>query len=262
MTAQLALVTGASSGIGRELAKLLARDGYDLVLAADDDGIHDTAAELSSKGVDVRAVRVDLRQPDEVEQLYRDATEDGRHLDVVALNAGTGDSGPFVDTDLSRDMNVIDLNVRSTVQLAKLALRGMATRGAGKMLLTSSVVAMMPGSHQTMYNASKSFIQSFAEALHDEFRNTGVTVTALMPGPTDTNFFRRVGMLDTVLGRFIPKDDPARVAEQGYRALMAGKQKVVAASLSSKAMGAAGMVLPDSWKAAANRLIVSPLGGH
>lgn len=258
----VALVTGASSGIGFELAKLFARDGYDLVVAADDDGIFTSADELAATGVQVKPIQVDLRNPDEVERLYRASTEGGRQLDAVALNAGTGRAGPFVEDEMESDLNVVDLNVRSTVHLSKLVLRAMVARGSGKVLYTSSVVATMPGSRQSMYNASKSFIQSFAEALHDEFRNTGVTVTSLMPGPTDTNFFRRVGMLDTVLGRFVPKDDPARVAAQGYQALMAGRQKVVAASLSSKAMGIASAFLPDSLKAAANRLIVSPLGRH
>jgi short-subunit dehydrogenase len=134
----------------------------------------------------------------------------------------------------------------------------MAAQGAGKVLYTSSVVSQMPGSHQTMYAASKSFVQSFAEALHDEMRGTGVTVTSLMPGPTDTNFFARVGMADTVVGR-MPKDDPGKVAKQGYDAMMRGDQKVVAASILSKGMGLANRFLPDSAKAVAHRLISQPL---
>lgn len=120
----------------------------------------------------------------------------------------------------------------------------------------------MPGSYQTMYNASKSFIQSFAEGLHDEFRDTGVSVTALMPGPTDTEFFRRASMIDTPLGRLPFKDDPAKTARQGYDAMLRGDQKVVASSLASKLMGAVAHVLPDSVKAAANRLIVRPFGAR
>jgi uncharacterized protein len=146
------------------------------------------------------------------------------------------------------------------VHLAKLVLSDMATRDSGRVLFTSSIVAMMPGSYQTMYNASKSFIQSFAEGLHNEFLGTGVSVTALMPGPTDTAFFRRAAMVDTPLGRLPFKDDPAKTARQGYDAMMCGKQKVVASSLSSKLMGAVSTVLPDSVKATANRLIVTPFG--
>lgn len=238
MAKGLALVTGASSGIGFELAKLFANDGYDLIVAAGDEAIHAAGDKLAAGGVKVRAVQVDLRKPDDVELLYRTALGDGRPLDAAALNAGVGGAGRFVGRSLDDDLAIVDLNVRSTTHLAKLVLQDMATRGVGKVLFTSSVAATMPGSRQTVYNASKSFIQSLAEALHDEVRNTGVTVTSLMPGPTDTNFFTRAGMHDTVIGR-MPKDDPRQVAKQGYDAMMSGKQKVVAASPFSKAIGIA-----------------------
>jgi short-subunit dehydrogenase len=261
MATGLALVTGASSGIGFELAKLFADDGYDLIVAADDDAIQASADKLGATGVGVRAVQVDLRKPEDVELLYRTASSDDRALDAAVLNAGVGRAGRFVDGDLEDDLSIVDLNVRSTMHLAKLVLHDMAARGHGKVLFTSSIAATMPGSHQTVYNASKSFIQSFAEALHDELRGTGVAVTSLMPGPTDTNFFRRAGMTDTVLGR-MPKDAPDRVAKQGYDAMMRGDRKVLAASLFSKAMGITNWFVPDSVKAAANRLIVSRIGSH
>jgi short-subunit dehydrogenase len=254
----LALVTGASSGIGFELSKLFADDGYDLVIAAEDDGIHASADKLATAGIEVMPVQVDLRKPEDVERLYRSL--DGRPLAAAALNAGVGRAGPFVDGDLDTDLTIVDLNVRSTVHLAKLVLTDMAGSGTGKVLFTSSIASTMPGSLQTVYNASKSFIQSFAEALHDELRDTGVTVTSLMPGPTETNFFRRANMLDTVVGR-MPKDDPAAVAKQGYNALMKGDRKVVAESALSKAMGLANRVLPDSVKAIASRIISRPAGG-
>ncbi len=250
-------MTGASSGIGFELAKLFADDGYDVIVAADDDGIHASADKLATNGAQVVPVQVDLRDSAEVERLYRTATDGGRRIDAAALNAGTGRGGRFIEGDLDSDFNVVDLNVRSTVHLSKLVLRDMASRGSGKVLYTSSIVSQMPGSLQAMYNASKSFIQSFAEALHDEMRDTGITVTSLMRGPTDTNFFRRVGMADTVVGR-MPKDDPSKVAKQGYDAMMRGDQKVVAASLLSKATGLVNRLLPDSAKAVANRLISQP----
>src|SRR5258705_2109011 len=208
MAKRLALVTGASSGIGFELAKLFAGDGYDLVVAADEDSIEACADKLRGAGIDVRAVQVDWRKPEDVDRVYRAATNGGRTLAAAALNAGSGRAGPFIDGDLDDDLGIIDLNVRSTVQLAKLALVDMARRGSGKVLFTSSIVAGMPGWNPSMYNASKSFVQSFAAALHDEMRPTGVTVTSLMPGPTATNFFRRAGMSDTLLAR-MPKDDPA-----------------------------------------------------
>lgn len=255
---ELALVTGASSGIGFELAKVLATKDYDLVIAADGDGILDAAAQLAELGGSVQPVQVDLRTPRDVERLYQHVVEHAKPLSLAALNAGTGRAGKFVDGDLQDDLDIVDLNVRSTVQLAKLVLRDMVGRGTGKVLFTSSNVAMMPGSSQSMYNASKSFVQSFAEALHDEMRDTDVTVTALMPGPTDTNFFRRTAMLNTLLGRMPMKDDPAEVARQGYDALMRGQRKVVAESATTKLIGVASRVLPDSVKATANRLITTP----
>jgi uncharacterized protein len=256
-TRRLALVTGASSGIGFELAKLFANDGYDVVVVADDDGIHAAADKLSSEKAVAQAIQVDLRSPEGVEQLYEAATAGGRSLDAAALNAGTGRAGTFVDGDLEQDMNIVDLNVRSTVHLAKLVLKDMVRRGTGKVLFTSSVVAMMPGSHQSVYNASKSFIQSFATALSDELRTTDVTVTALLPGPTDTNFFRRTRMLDTPLGQMPMKDDAGEVAKQGFEALMRGDRRVVAESTLTKVTGLAARWLPDSVKAVANRLMVA-----
>ena len=255
------MVTGASSGIGFELARLFADDGYNLIVAADEDAIHACADKLAATGVDVMAVQGDLRKPDEVERLYRIATEGSHRLDAAALNAGVGRAGPFLEGDLQEDLGIVDLDVRSTVHLAKLVRQDMASRGTGKVLFTSSIVAGMPGWNQAMYNACKSFVQSFPEALHDELRGTGVTVTSLMPGPTETNFFRRAGMADTVIGR-MPKDTPERVAKQGYGAWMRGDRTVLAASLFSKAMGITNWFVPDSVKAAANRLIVARTGSH
>ncbi|TFV57371.1 SDR family NAD(P)-dependent oxidoreductase [Mycobacterium sp. PS03-16] len=259
-TSKLALVTGASTGIGFELARQFAEHGYDLVIAADEAQIHVAAQELLQTGRSVTPVEVDLRSEDGVASLYQTATADGRHLDAAALNAGIGRAGKFIDGDLGEDLAIIDLNVRSTVHLAKLVLRDMADRGRGRLLFTSSTVAAVPGSEQSIYNASKSFVQSFAEALHDEMRDTGVTVTSLMPGPVDTEFFTRAKMRNTAIGGPVPKDDPADVARQGYEALMRGDRKVVASSLMSKAFGAVNTVLPDSVKAKVNRLIARPMG--
>ncbi|PRC48481.1 oxidoreductase, partial [Mycobacterium sp. ITM-2017-0098] len=167
----------------------------------------------------------------------------------AALNAGVGRGDMFLKGDLGDDLSIVDLNVRSTVHLAKLVLRDMANRGEGKVLLTSSVASMMPGSYQAVYNASKSFVQSFAKALQDELRDTPITVTALLPGPTDTNFFTRAKMDNTPVNK-MPKDDPADVARQGFDALMRRDKQVVAASLTSKVMGTVSRVLPDPVKAA------------
>lgn len=256
---QLALVTGASSGIGFELARQFAQHGYDLVVAAEDDAIRDVPGKLSQFGAAVQPVQVELRCPEGVERLYESAVEGDRVLAAAALNAGIGRGEMFLKSELADDLSIIDLNVRSTVHLAKLVLRDMANRNAGKVLLTSSIASQMPGSYQPVYNASKSFIQSFAQALHDELRDTAITVTALMPGPTDTNFFGRAKMVDSLMGK-MRKDDPAQVARQGFEALMQGDQKVVAGSALSKVMGAANRVLPDTVKAVGNRVMSKPRG--
>ncbi len=254
---QLALVTGASSGIGLELAKQFAQHGHDLVVAAEDDAIHAVPDKLSRWSAAVQPVQVDLRTPDGVEHLYQSTIEGDRALAAAALNAGIGRGEMFLKSELADDLSIVDLNVRSTVHLAKLVLRDMANREAGKVLFTSSIASQMPGSYQPVYNASKSFIQSFAEALQDELRDTSITVTALMPGPTDTNFFGRAKMVESLMGKG-PKDDPAKVARQGFEALMRGDQKIVAGSVLVKAMGAANRVLPDSVKAVGNRVMSRP----
>jgi uncharacterized protein len=252
-TRDFAVITGASSGIGYELAKQFAEHEYDLLLVAEDTGIHETAAELGAQ-----AVQADLATYEGCEQVYRAVIDTGRRLDAVALNAGRGIGGDFVRaTDLVEELNVIDVNVVSTVHLAKRLLPEMLEHG-GQILFTSSVASMMPGTYQAVYNASKSFVQSFAEALRDELRDTGVSVTALMPGPTDTNFFHRAEMDETRVGRS-EKDDPAVVAKQGFEAMLKGKQKVVAGSAKTKVQGAASKVLPDSAKAAMHRKMAEPL---
>ena len=253
----LAVVTGASSGIGRELAKQLAKNDFDLIVNAEDDRLDAAAAELRAYGAHVRSVRADLRTAEGVEKVYAAITETGRPVEVAALNAGVGRGGAFLDTDLADELDIIDVNITSTVRLAKRILRDMAARDEGKVLITSSIASTMPGSFQAVYNASKSFLQSFAEALQNELKDTRITITSLMPGPTETDFFRRAGMNDTKVGAS-SKDDPAQVAEQGFRALMKGEAKVVAGSASTKAQGLANKVLPDKLKAAAHRKMAEP----
>lgn len=256
-TRPLALITGASSGIGHELARQFAHHGYDLVVNAEDEAPLESAVQdLRESGAEVRAVRADLRTG-EGRFLLLDAL-DGRTVDVAVLNAGVGQGGAFVDTDLADDQEVIDLNVTATVRLAKPLLRAMVARGAGRLAFTSSVASAMPGSFQPVYNASKSFVQSFAQALTEEVKDSGVTVTAFMPGPTDTAFFDRAGMAeDTRIGT-MKKDDPAQVAEQAFEAIMEGETKAVTGSLKTKAQGLAGKVLPDGVKAAAHRRLAEP----
>lgn len=257
MTKKLALVTGASSGIGSELAKLFAADGWDLLLCAEDAaGLESVAAELRAGGTEVRTVRADLSTYDGVEQLYAAALA-GVPVDAAALNAGVGLGGPFLETDLAREIAMIDLNITGTVHLAKRLLPDMVTRGRGRVLVTSSIASTMPGSFQSVYNATKSFLQSWAEAVQNELKDTEVTITSLMPGPTDTNFFARAGMQDTPVGRG-SKDDPAQVAKQGYQALLDGEDKLIAGSVKTKVQGVVNKVLPDKLKAGLHREMADP----
>ncbi len=254
----LALVTGASSGIGLELAKQFAAAGFDLVINAEDAELATAAEGIASAGVGVEAVRADLSTAGGVEQLYARIAALGRPLDAAALNAGIGAGGAFTDTDLEQELELVDLNVRSTVHLAKYVVRDMVARGEGRILFTSSIAASMPGTFHAVYNASKSFVQSFALAVRNELKDTGVTITLLQPGPTDTEFFERADMLDTPVGSSDGKDDPADVARDGFEAMMAGKERVVSASLSTKLQGRGSRFLPDSAKAAMHRRMAEP----
>lgn len=243
--AGLALVTGASTGIGLSLARELAARGHDVVMAAEEPEIHVAAADIkTAHGVEVRAVQVDLTRPQEVEELWREATATGRPVEVVALNAGIGVGGTFADTELDRHLGLVDLNVRSTVHLAKLAVDDMVRRGSGRILMTASIAAVAPSPFQATYAASKAFVHSFAEGIRHELQDTGVTVTSLMPGPTDTEFFRRADLLDTPLGQG-PKDSPDDVARDGLDALFADKPHVVAGSLKNRALAELATHLPD-----------------
>ena len=255
----LALVTGASSGIGFELAKQFAEHDFDLLICAEDAGLESAAAQLrATSKADVRSVQADLSTYDGVEQLYAAITADGRPLGAAALNAGVGLGGAFLETDLAAELKMIDLNIVGTVHLAKRLLPDMVAQGAGKVLITSSIASTMPGSFQSVYNATKSFLQSWAEALQNELKDSDVTITSLMPGPTDTNFFHRAGMDDTPVGQSSAKDDPAKVARQGFEALFDEDDKVVASSPSTKLTGAVNKVLPDKLKAGMHREMAKP----
>jgi short-subunit dehydrogenase len=257
-TRPLAVVTGASSGIGLELAKIFAADGYDLIVAAEDDAIHSAAGSIDGLGATVETVQVDLATDAGVDELYGRIKTDGRPVAAIALNAGIGAGGAFAtDTELDKELRLIDLNVRSTVHLAKHVVEDMVARDEGRILFTSSIASTMPGSFQAVYNASKSFVQSFALALRNELKDTNVTITSLMPGPTETQFFARADMLDTKVGAS-DKDDAADVARAGYEALMNGDERVVAASLTTKLQGRFSRLLPDSLKADLHRSMAEP----
>ncbi|GAA2038171.1 SDR family NAD(P)-dependent oxidoreductase [Terrabacter terrae] len=247
--APLAVVTGASSGIGLQLAAELARRGHDLVVCADEPAITDAADALRESGREVVPVRADLATTAGVEQLVTSVVALGRPVDVLALNAGVGVSGPFVDTPLEDDLRLVELNVTSVVHAAKFLLPAMVRRGRGAVLVTSSVAATMPGPWYATYAASKAFLLSFAEAIRYELDGTGVTVTALMPGPTDTEFFQRAGAQRTVVDD-MPKDDPADVARDGVDALLRGDDHVVAHAWRNKVQAGLLKGLPETAKAA------------
>jgi uncharacterized protein len=255
---RLAVVTGASSGIGFELAKVFAEEGFDLLITAEDAEIEAAQRELNQLTASVECVRLDLSREEEVNRLYERIEATERPVDAIALNAGIGAGGDFArETELRKELRLIDLNVRSTVHLCKLVVKDMVARGEGRILFTSSIASTMPGAYQAVYNASKSFVQSFALALRNELKDNDVTVTSLMPGPTETEFFERAEMLDTPVGEE-EKDDPAEVARQGYEALMAGREKVVGGSFKNKAQTVAGKVIPDSVKAEMHRKMAQP----
>lgn len=183
-------------------------------------------------------------------------------MDAIAINAGVGVGGEFArETDLQDELNLINLNVVSTVHLAKRVVKEMVERGYGRILFTASIAALMPGPFEAVYAASKAFVHSFAEALRNELKDTGVTVTSLMPGPTDTNFFHRADMDDTRAGSS-KKDDPAEVAKQGFEALMAGKDSIVAGSIGTKIQGTISKILPDTVNAEQHRKLTEPGSAH
>jgi short-subunit dehydrogenase len=256
-TRPLALVTGASSGIGYELARQFAEHGYDVIVNAEDARVVEAARELGTLGVRVEPVQADLATAEGVEQLYARVVADGRPLAAAAINAGIGVGGPFAETDLASELRLVDLNVRSSVHLAKLCVRDMVARQQGRILFTSSIAATLPGPFQATYAASKAFLLSLSEALRNELADSGVSVTALMPGPTETRFFERAGLEDTKLGAG-DKDDPAQVAAKGYAALMDGADHVVAGSAKNKAMVGANKVLPQTAKAQMHRKLSEP----
>ncbi|MEW2416475.1 SDR family NAD(P)-dependent oxidoreductase [Streptomyces sp. NPDC046866] len=262
----LAVVTGASTGIGYEIARELADGGHDLVIAAEGPDIHLAARRLAARhparpAQEVRAVRADLATYDGAETLVHEVHLRRRPVAVLVLNAGVGRAGRFLDTALADTARVIDLNIASTVHLARRLLPEMAAQGAGRLLVTSSVAAELPGPYHAVHNASEAFLYSFGLALHEELAPYGVSVTVLLPGATDTPFFARAGLLGTRLGR-TRKDDPALVARQACRAMAAGRARVVAGSPATRAGELAVHALPARTRAALHRHGARPVHGR
>ncbi|ESX99549.1 oxidoreductase [Mesorhizobium sp. LNJC405B00] len=252
--AKLAVVTGASSGIGRELAKLCAKDGYDLIIAADEPAIRQAAEALETHNVTVEAIEADLATVEGADRLISQIGD--RDIDLLFLNAGRGLGNGFVDQDWRKVRRIIDTNVTGTVYLAHELGAKMARRGRGRILFTGSIAGFMPGTFQAVYNGTKAFIDSFSIALRHELKDSGVTVTVLMPGPTQTRFFERAEMMDTKVGSD-EKDNPADVAKTGYEAMMAGDEQVVS-GWKNKLQVAAAHVTPAATLAEQHRRMAEP----
>jgi len=253
----LAVVTGASAGIGFELAKLFAEDGYDLILAADRP-LTEITQTLQGSGVRVEAVEGDLSTEEGVQDLLR--TIGGRPVDALAANAGHGLGRAFLDQSFDDILHVINTNITGTLRLTQPVATAMKARGQGKILFTGSIAGLMPGSFQAVYNASKAFVDSFSFALRNELKDDGVSVTVLMPGPTDTDFFERADMLDTQVGQDDRKADPADVAKIGYKAMNRGDGDVVA-GLGNKLQATMAAITPQTVLAEQHRKMAEPGSG-
>lgn len=254
MADKFAIITGASSGIGLELARCAANDGYDLLIVADEP-LSEAMAELSSIGVKVESVVADLAELDGVDDLL-DAAQ-GRTIDVLCANAGTGTGGPFLDQDPDDWIHSVDTNITGTFYLVQKVMKHMVARREGKILVTGSIAGFIPGPFNAVYNGTKAFVDNFTEALRNELHDhDGVTLTTLLPGATDTEFFERAGMGDTEVGQS-DKADPAKVAQDGWEALMDGKDRITSGWFNKLQVAASG-VLPQGILAERHRGMAEP----
>ena len=239
------LVTGATSGIGYELAKLFGSMGHNLIIVArSEDELKRKQEELSTLGVDVIPIAKDLFEPHAAFELYEDVKGRGLEVDILVNDAGQGQYGLFVETDIRRLLDIIQLNIVSLTVLTQLVLKDMVARNEGKILQLASIASQLPGPWQAVYHATKAYVLSFTEALISELKDSAVTITALQPGATDTDFFNKAEMqeskiLDTKLS------DPVKVAKDGYEALMSGDDKIVS-GFKNKAMVGMSNVMPES----------------
>jgi short-subunit dehydrogenase len=256
-SAPFAIVTGASSGIGYHLARRAAEEGYDLLIAADEPQIQEAAARLQAIGRQVTAIEADLSRTEGVDRLVAAAGQ--RPVDLLMANAGRGLGHAFLDQQFSDVMHVLDTNVTGTLYLLHNVVPRMRARGSGRVLITGSIAGFMPGSFQAVYNGTKAFIDSFSFALRNELKDSGVTITCLMPGPTDTEFFARADMLDTKVGTD-EKADPAEVARIGFEAMMNGEGDVVA-GWKNKMQVAMANVTPSAVLAEQHRKMAEPGSG-
>jgi uncharacterized protein len=257
-TKPLAVITGSSSGIGMYLAREAAEAGYDLVLAADTP-FDETKMLLAQTGADIQTLDLDLATTEGVDSLH-EALE-GRVPDLLLANAGHGLGKGFLDEDFDEALDVINTNITGTAYLIHLIGREMRARGTGRILITGSIAGFMPGSYQAVYNGTKAFIDSFSWALRNELKDTDISITCLMPGPTDTEFFERADMLDTKVGASDSKMDPAEVARIGFKAMLNGEGDVVA-GFKNKLQAAIANVTPAAMLAEQHRKMAEPGGAE
>ena len=256
MADKYAIITGASTGIGFELATLAAKDGYDILIVANEELINSAAQDLRQFGTVVQAVEADLSTIEGVDTLL--AGTNGRQVDILCANAGHGLGHGFLDQSVADWRMVVDTNITGTIYLLQKVMPAMVARNAGKVLVTGSVAGYIPGAFQAVYNGSKAFIDSFTEALRNEIKEAdGVTLTTLMPGPVDTEFFDRAGMNDTSVGADPNKSDPADVAKDGWDALMNGKASIFS-GWKTKLQGVIANVIPGSVLAEQHRKMAEP----
>ncbi len=250
----LALVTGASSGIGYHLARICAEAGHDLLVASDDADIHDAAESFRREGQRVDAVEVDLSTIEGVDELLEEL--EGRRVGLLFANAGRGLGQAFLDQNFDQVRHVMDTNMLGTVYLLHRVVGGMRAAGTGRVLITGSIAGFAPGAYQAIYNATKAFLDNFSFALRHEVKEHGITVTCLMPGATETGFFDTAHMRDTAIGQ-AKKDDPADVARAGYDAMMRGDGDIVTGWMN-KMQSAIANITPASWLAAAHARGAAP----
>jgi short-subunit dehydrogenase len=253
-TKKLAVVTGASTGIGYALARQCAKNGYNLIIAADEPQIKDAAAAIRSEGASVEAVEADLATTEGVDELIAAIGE--REVDALLANAGRGLGKAFLDQDFKDVRRVVDTNVTGTIYLIQKVARKMHACGQGRILITGSIAGFMPGTYQAVYNGTKAFLDSFSFALRAELKDSGITVTCLMPGATETDFFERADMLDTKIGTE-KKMDPAEVAKQGFDAMIRGDGDVVT-GWQNKLQSAIATIMPAGMVAEQHRKMAEP----
>jgi short-subunit dehydrogenase len=246
-TNQYALITGATSGIGYELAKLFAADGYNLVIVArSEDELENKSKEFSTQyGVEVVSIARDLFEQDAAFHVYDDVKSRGITVNVLVNDAGQGQYGKFIENDLQRQLDIIQLNIVAVTSLTYLFLKDMVARNEGKVLQLASIASQLPGPLQAVYHATKAYVLSFTEALINELKDTDVTLTALQPGVTDTDFFRKADMLESkAIDQKSKMADPAKVAKDGYDALMKGDDKIIS-GLKNKVQVGMSNVVPE-----------------